>query len=1346
MKALSAIFKLLVIAAALQYSGGALAQTSIGERSGHIDWEGWSLNYETYLNADGLTISDVAYNGTSIINRASFPVMSVFYEQNACGPYADRLNGPQQPVHWANNELLVARQFTQGGEQWFELGIREFIGSYDIYQVWYLGQNGKLVAYLFSRGLQCNNFHEHYPMWRIDFDIEGSENDQIMKADSTGALDVMETEFEVAANTAYEHGWYVVDSVSGTQVRLEFDGGGWGVDYTVSQESGYANNTIGGMLFKRDEIGWVGGASREYPYDDGEDINGQDLVVWYRGYMPHTAEEGPTLWHATGLRISLLSENFDFDGDGIPNDEDPDDDNDGVPDTEDDLPLDPNEWLDTDGDGIGNNADTDDDGDGYEDSADVFPLDNTEWADTDVDGIGDNSDIDQDNDGIPNTVEGVQAPDLEYASESRSVLPVNGASLVTTVDLSASGLPIGKPVTIDNIRARGDLNTDAERFELDFNNGQAVLSLLQTGLQCSSTLDPLITDVEATVTIIDIGGGTPGITYKTTSTADVTPVCGDNELIAFDITGYLPGFAGEDSDSDGVPNRLDLDSDNDGLYDVAEGGGTDNNLDGRIDSADVRQGTLTDPPDSDGDGIRDYLDIQSDGVNHDIVGSLFESLDTNGDGVVNGADALGGQDENGNGIDDAIEEIASSQADTDNDGIVDSIDTDDDNDGVEDENDAFPLDPSESVDTDGDGIGNNADTDDDNDGVPDSEDLDPLDPTVGREATTSLSIGASTNGHVTSGEWHYYRVNVASDTGDLRITLSGLTDDADLYVRMNATPERELFDCRSQRSTTTDDVCLVSPAGSNYLIIGVWGYRETDYTLSVVELDSIDNDTIAVGETQSNTLALGEWQFLRIDNPAGVDSAEVEMFNLTADLDLYIKYDGRPSMDNFDCRSWSSSTTVEKCIVDFTTAENVYIGVRAYRAGSYSLKVTELDGGTGTGNVIEPSQFVTDTVSQGEKLYYTIANPAGSTQVAITLSQLQADVDLYVKTGSTPTFTNHDCQSIRSGKTTELCEVPLTSETTEIMVVGAANSAFKLSVFDPTLHLVSLQDGDSAINNMAANNWTFYHVAGDLSYANLYSKLANLSADLDLYVKRGSLPTDRDFDCRSYRGGTSEENCSVAVTDASPIYIGVYSYQAGSFKLIVSSVGLGAAEEEHINEGSLEHSGKLQQNKWEYHLIRTAANDTELFAELYDNPQPASLYIRRIQNPTSDQYDCGPDFYSNKDNMCHLTLEPTEGEQLWYIGVYSEVGTSYKLTARSSDTSGDSGGGDSSDSGDGSGDSGESGGDTSNAGDGSSDKKISTGGGALGYLILMLALVLLVRRIAPVSAVRNGGLHREIGN
>ncbi|MBA94992.1 MAG: hypothetical protein CMP21_04440, partial [Rickettsiales bacterium] len=72
--------------------------------------------------------------------------------------------------------------------------------------------------------------------------------------------------------------------------------------------------------------------------------------------------------------------------------------------------------------------------------------------------------------------------------------------------------------------------------------------------------------------------------------------------------------------------------------------------------------------------------------------------------------------------------VDSDLLDTDGDGTPDIEDKDDDGDGVNDNVDAFPLDPAESVDSDGDGVGDNGDTDDDNDGTPDKDDDFPFNP------------------------------------------------------------------------------------------------------------------------------------------------------------------------------------------------------------------------------------------------------------------------------------------------------------------------------------------------------------------------------------------------------------------------------------------------------------------------------------------------------------------------------------------------------------------------------------------------------------------------------------------
>lgn len=179
----------------------------------------------------------------------------------------------------------------------------------------------------------------------------------------------------------------------------------------------------------------------------------------------------------------------------------------------------------------------------------------------------------------------------------------------------------------------------------------------------------------------------------------------NNRVMSLNLFAYaidmLPKLAG-DVDEDRLENQLDLDSDNDGIPDVIEAGGIDANNDGMIDDPFNNQGTLSSLPDSDNDGLFDFLDADDNPVFPNPIN------DSDNDGWEDSVDgSIGG--------------------DFDNDGVADGNDPDDDNDGVDDINDAFPRDPDESRDTDGDRIGNNADTDDDGDGVIDTADAFPLD-------------------------------------------------------------------------------------------------------------------------------------------------------------------------------------------------------------------------------------------------------------------------------------------------------------------------------------------------------------------------------------------------------------------------------------------------------------------------------------------------------------------------------------------------------------------------------------------------------------------------------------------
>jgi len=70
--------------------------------------------------------------------------------------------------------------------------------------------------------------------------------------------------------------------------------------------------------------------------------------------------------------------------------------------------------------------------------------------------------------------------------------------------------------------------------------------------------------------------------------------------------------------------------------------------------------TVSNPIDSDGDGLPDFLDLESNnpannGTNFDISGTANAVFDTNGDGAITSADNGGGLDNDLDGIDDLID-------------------------------------------------------------------------------------------------------------------------------------------------------------------------------------------------------------------------------------------------------------------------------------------------------------------------------------------------------------------------------------------------------------------------------------------------------------------------------------------------------------------------------------------------------------------------------------------------------------------------------------------------------------------------------------------------------------------
>ena len=203
----------------------------------------------------------------------------------------------------------------------------------------------------------------------------------------------------------------------------------------------------------------------------------------------------------------------------------------------------------------------------------------------------------------------------------------------------------------------------------------------------------------------------------------------DNSQITILFTDFSWDCPAVDTDGDGIPNNIDLDSDNDGIYDVVESGAglTDADNDGRVDGVVGANGipnaaenggvdgagVVFVPIDSDSDTFPDYLDIDAD--NDGIVDNI------------EGQSTLGylaptGNDVNLNGVDDVYDANPVTPVNTDaalanSDAIADYLDLDSDGDGE--------SDTVEAYDTDDDGVADTvaAGTDSDGDGLDDNFDV-----------------------------------------------------------------------------------------------------------------------------------------------------------------------------------------------------------------------------------------------------------------------------------------------------------------------------------------------------------------------------------------------------------------------------------------------------------------------------------------------------------------------------------------------------------------------------------------------------------------------------------------------
>ena len=369
-----------------------------------------------------------------------------------------------------------------------------------------------------------------------------------------------------------------------------------------------------------------------------------------------------------------------------------------------------------------------------------MPIIATILEDTDGDGVENETDLDSDNDGILDSIEckpclsnpfengNFESPII--ANASYSIMPTNNVpgwqtSAENFIEIWSTGFN-GVPAASGNQFAELNANVPGilyQSFCLNGAGGTINWSIKHRGrsgvdqafVKFGSTLANALAS-EPIATMVD--GNTAWGTY---SGVHVIPE-GQTQIVLTFQAGYtasgsqsVGNFIDDvqitinqecvDTDKDGIPDYLDLDSDNDGIPDIEEAGfknrGNQTATFDKTDASlwmDANNNGLNDftenliaannyvIPDTDGDSIPDYLDLDSD---NDSRFDVDEAGLFNGDGDINGDGTGDGADNDGDGILNLYDNstnfgtVGRAYAqDTDSNGVSDYLQLDSDADGV----------------------------------------------------------------------------------------------------------------------------------------------------------------------------------------------------------------------------------------------------------------------------------------------------------------------------------------------------------------------------------------------------------------------------------------------------------------------------------------------------------------------------------------------------------------------------------------------------------------------------------------------------------------------------------------
>jgi len=204
---------------------------------------------------------------------------------------------------------VCTRSYVSNGLRGLEVQSYHTIGYYRLTHRWVFWENGRVFPRLYSAGLQCHYNHRHHAYWRFDFDIDDAHSDLLLEYQNDDDTNYgwgrgwqpFRSEASRTKHAGVGRVWAVIDKSSTRGYYIQ-PGPNDGL------ADGFSTRDLWVLRYQasEDRHGRQGSAHSDdlWPYLNNEDVDGQDVVVWYAGHLSHMAHAGGDEWHYVGPTLT----------------------------------------------------------------------------------------------------------------------------------------------------------------------------------------------------------------------------------------------------------------------------------------------------------------------------------------------------------------------------------------------------------------------------------------------------------------------------------------------------------------------------------------------------------------------------------------------------------------------------------------------------------------------------------------------------------------------------------------------------------------------------------------------------------------------------------------------------------------------------------------------------------------------------------------------------------------------------------------------------------------------------------------------------------------------------------